>query len=135
MICRSHKRSIAWLLIAGMLNLALIAAQGGMAMANPSQGEQLLSIQLVASDSPPCQQDVTPLLDQIMDLEQAACDGCNEDACNESCSICAQVPFGVPAHAMSTALELKTTTVAAFSPKLAGPGYTPIPRPPRQLHS
>jgi len=133
MIRQKEKKSIAWLLIAGMLHLMLIAAPSGMVMANSSEIVGVADFQSVSMETPSCHNDISPALDEP--ISQTNCDKCANNACADNCSYCAQINLSLNSYNLTLPAKSDRLANSIFSPQPFDPGYTPQPHPPRQNHS
>jgi hypothetical protein len=129
MIRQRHKKPIAWLLIAAMLLLVLIAP-GGMVMANPLESGGMMDSQSMEQSELTC----TKGLDVASDAENSECDSCPDSSCNSNCYSCMQVHFLAPAGVLKPNYRTERYSGSA-TPRLILFGHTPIPRPPRHLLS
>jgi len=129
MICQRHKKPIAWLLTATMLFLVLIAP-GGMVMANPLDSGELVLVQSVDQSGLTCDVETEP----DMDAAESECDSCPDSSCSLSCNSCVQAQFiGLDHDLQFKQVPERFSDNAAL--RLILFGHTPLPRPPRQLHS
>jgi len=129
MMIRHNKKPIAWLLIAAMLCLTLIAP-GGMVMANPLESGEFVHIQSMDQSKSVCDMET----ELVMVAAESECDSCSDSACSLSCYSCVQAQFIGLTHDLQFMPETEcfSTNVA---PRLILFGQSPIPRPPRQLNS
>lgn len=130
MIRRRHKKSIARLLILGMLHLVLISVPGGMLMAGPMDCVSMEQAQLSNPDAPACDREAKLIKDQ----GGIACDQCSDDLCAAGCSYCTLAYLG---DAVGLPGPLSESENFITSPPLGLPllGSPPIPRPPTHFHS
>ena len=133
MIRQKEKKTITWLLIAGMLHLMLIAAPSGMVMANPSETVGMADLQSVNMEMSPCHSDTLPAVDEP--ISQTNCDDCANSACAENCSDCAQINLSLNSYNLALPAKPDRLANSIFSPQPFDPGYTPTPHPPKQHHS
>ena len=129
MLIRHRKKPIAWLLIATMLCLTLIAP-GGMVMANPLESGDFVHTQSMDQSELVCDVETEP----VMDAAEPECDSCPDSTCSLSCYSCVQAQFIGLTHDLQFMPETERFSTNVEN-RLILFGHTPIPRPPRQLTS
>jgi len=129
MIRQNDKKPIAWLLIAGMLHLMLIAASSGMVMANPLETLQAVDSQSVGMETSSCHNDTLSATD--ISASQSDCDNCTNNACSDNCSYCSHINIGLNNFNLELPAKLNRLASTMFSPQPFDPGYTPTPYPPK----
>ena len=133
MIRQKSKKSITWLLIAGMLHLMLIAAPSGMVMASPLEIIETADLQSVGMDMPSCHSETLSTADHLS--SQADCDNCKNNTCTNDCSYCAHISIGLNSYNLELPAKPERLASTTFSPQPFDPGYTPTPHPPKQSNS
>ncbi|MFC1603094.1 hypothetical protein ACFL3U_05970 [Pseudomonadota bacterium] len=133
MIRLKEKKSITWLLIAGMLHLMLITAPSGMVMASPSETVTIENAQPADMKMPACHTEAMATPDKS--ILSSDCSNCQNKACADSCSYCTHISIGLHGYNFELPDPPPSLTNTAFSPQPFDPGYTPTPHPPKQHHS
>ena len=128
MIRHRQKKSIAWLLIAGILHLVLITIPSGMAVASPSSDGQSMHAQIADSDTAPCHKEMQPA------STQPECNSCADNSCGGDCSFCvnAEVSAGFLNYALPNAPRHTVYRNNILS-RLTSLDQTIIPPPPKSL--
>jgi len=130
MIRQQEKKSIAWLLIAGMLHLMLITAPSGMVLANSSETAEIKDIQAAGMDMLSCHNEITATTDGP--TSKTDCDNCTDNACSDNCSYCSHISIGLNNYNLELPDKPNRLASTTFSPQPFDPGYTPAPQPPKQ---
>ena len=125
---QGYKKTLAWILTAALLNMLLVATNGGMASANQDKCMHSSAMEH------PCTIDMSTCHAGVSaghSLELAGSCGCAADHCDSTCSTCIHMSSALPAGLIS----ISSSAIESFIPgtplRLVESGDGLVPPPPK----